>query len=450
LSLDRSTPNEIIARYEKVFSRVQRTSYVPVIAVRGRNSRVFDVSGKPYIDFTSSAAVTNLGYCDPEIVKVIKEQAEELIHFTFIYGYNIPALHLAEELLSLTGFKDWRVVLGLSGSDANEGALMLAKGFRRNSNVLVSHLGSFHGCCVGTTTVSGVDLSVKVAEAVGPWLKSVKVPYPYCYRCPLGLSPESCRMSCVESVKTLIDDVGPENVVALITEPIQGDGGIIVPPENYFTQLEKILRKHGIPVIVDEVQTGLGRTGRWFGYQHFSFRPDVITLGKPLGSGLPISAILGREDIMNSLPDFAYSFTLAGNPLIARVTLRTIQIIKERDLVRRAERLGEVVLSRLRRLRDECSIVGDVRGKGLMIGLELVKDKESKVRGFEEAKKVVWRAYELGLFIMFLSGNVLRIQPPLTIEEDVLEEGLNILEKSIKDVEEGRVGDDVLARVRGW
>jgi 4-aminobutyrate aminotransferase len=450
LSLDRSTPNEIIARYEKVFSRVQRTSYAPVIAVRGRNSRVFDVSGKPYIDFTSSAAVTNLGYCDPEIVKVIKEQAEELIHFTFIYGYNIPALHLAEELLSLTGFKDWRVVLGLSGSDANEGALMLAKGFRRNSNVLVSHLGSFHGCCVGTTTVSGVDLSVKVAEAVGPWLKSVKVPYPYCYRCPLGLSPGSCRMSCVESVKTLIDDVGPENVVALITEPIQGDGGIIVPPENYFTQLEKILRKHGIPVIVDEVQTGLGRTGRWFGYQHFSFRPDVITLGKPLGSGLPISAILGREDIMNSLPDFAYSFTLAGNPLIARVALRTIQIIKERDLVRRAERLGEVVLSRLRRLRDECSIVGDVRGKGLMIGLELVKDKESKVRGFEEAKKVVWRAYELGLFIMFLSGNVLRIQPPLTIEEDVLEEGLNILEKSIKDVEEGRVGDDVLARVRGW
>jgi len=251
-------------------------------------------------------------------------------------------------------------------------------------------------------------------------------------------------------VKTLIDEVDPENVVALITEPIQGDGGIIVPPENYFTQLENILRKHGIPMIVDEVQTCLGRTGRWFGYQHFSFRPDVITLGKPLGSGLPISAILGKEDIMNSLPDFAYSFTLAGNPLIARVALRTIQLIKERDLVRRAERLGEAVLSRLRRLRDESSIVGDVRGKGLMIGLELVKDKESKVRGFEEAKKVVWRAYELGLFVMFLSGNVLRIQPPLTIEEDVLEEGLNILEKSIKDVEEDRVSNDVLAKIRGW
>lgn len=443
-------PEEIIARYEKVFSRVQRVSYAPVVAVRGRNSRVFDVSGRVYIDFTSSAAVTNLGYCDPEIVKVIKEQAEELIHFTFIYGYNIPALQLAEELLSLAGFKDWRVVLGLSGSDANEGALMLAKGFRKNSRVLISYSGSFHGCCVGTTTVSGVDLSVKVSKIIGFWLESVKVPYPYCYRCPLGLKPESCGMSCVERVKSLIDNVGSENVVALITESIQGDGGIIVPPENYFTLLESVLRKHGIPIIVDEVQTGLGRTGKWFGYQHFSFRPDVITLGKPLGSGLPISAILGRGDIMNSLPDFAYSFTLAGNPLIARVALRTIQLIRERDLVRRAEKLGDIVLRRLSKLRDECSIVGDVRGKGLMIGLELVKDKESKVRGFEEAKKVVWRAYELGLFIMFLSGNVLRIQPPLTIKEEILEEGLNILERSIKDVEEGRVSDEVLAKIQGW
>ena len=450
MSFTEGMPEEIIARYNKVFSRVQRVSYAPVIAVRGRNSRVFDVSGKAYIDFTSSAAVTNLGYCDPEIVKVIKEQADELIHFTFIYGYNIPALQLAEELLALVDSKDWRVVLGLSGSDANEGALMLAKGFRRDSSVLVSHAGSFHGCCVGTTTVSGIDLSVRVSEIVGSWLKSAKVPYPYCYRCPLGLKPESCGMSCVERVKVLIDEVGPENIVAFITESIQGDGGIIVPPENYFTQLENVLRKRGIPIIVDEVQTGLGRTGKWFGYQHFSFRPDIITLGKPLGAGLPISAILGREDIMNSLPDFAYSFTLAGNPLIARVALRSIQLIKERDLVRRAERLGEAVLKRLRKLRDECSIVGDVRGKGLMIGLELVKDKDSKIRGFNEAKKVVWRAYELGLFITFLSGNVLRIQPPLTIEEEVLEEGLNILENSIRDVEDGKVSDEVLTKIQGW
>ncbi len=177
---------------------------------------------------------------------MIKEQAEELIHFTFIYGYNIPALQLAEELLSLAGFKDWRVVLGLSGSDANEGALMLAKGFRRNSRVLISNSGSFHGCCVGTTTVSGMDLSVKVSKIIGSWLESVKAPYPYCYRCPLGLKPKSCGMSCVECVRSLIDNVGSENVIALITESIQGDGGIVVPPENYFTLLEGVLRRHEI------------------------------------------------------------------------------------------------------------------------------------------------------------------------------------------------------------
>lgn len=213
-------------------------------------------------------------------------------------------------------------------------------------------------------------------------------------------------------MRALVDGVGPENVVPLITESIQGDGGIVVPSENYFTRLENVFERHGIPVMVDEVQTGLGRTGKWFRHRHFSFRPDVVTLGKSLGVGLPILAILGREDLMNSLPDFAYSFVLTGNPLIARVALRAIQLVRERDLVRRAEKLGEMVLRRLSKLRDECRIVGDVMGKGLMIGLELVKDRESKTRGFEEAKKVVWRAYELGLFITFLSGNVLRIQLP--------------------------------------
>ncbi|MEM3849483.1 MAG: aminotransferase class III-fold pyridoxal phosphate-dependent enzyme, partial [Zestosphaera sp.] len=198
------------------------------------------------------------------------------------------------------------------------------------------------------------------------------------------------------------------------------------------------------------VQTGMGRTGRWFGYQHFGIQPDIVTLGKSLGAGLPISAIVGREDLMNSLPDFAYSFTLSGNPLISRVALKSIQIIKERDLLRRAERLGARTLERLRRVCESHGIVGDVRGKGLMIGVEIVKSKEGKEKGFEEVKKIVWRAYELGLFLMFLAGNVIRIQPPLTIEEETLDEGLDIFEKAVEDVEEGRVSDEALARIKGW
>ncbi|MEM0038583.1 MAG: aminotransferase class III-fold pyridoxal phosphate-dependent enzyme [Zestosphaera sp.] len=441
---------DVIARYERVFSRVQRTSYAPVIATRARNARVTDLGGREFIDFTSSAAVTNVGYCDPELVKTIKEQAEELVHFTFIYGYNVPALQLAEELLELTGIRDGKVVLGLSGSDANEGALMLAKGFRRHSNSLLSYEGGFHGCCVGTTTASGVDLTVKVTEAIGPWLKNVRIPYPNCYRCPLNLDARACRTACLERVKAAIDSVGADSVAALIVESIQGDGGIIVPPDGYLPSLEGILRRYGIPLILDEVQTGMGRTGRWFGYQHFGIQPDIVTLGKSLGAGLPISAIVGREDLMNSLPDFAYSFTLSGNPLISRVALKSIQIIKERDLLRRAERLGARTLERLRRVCESHGIVGDVRGKGLMIGVEIVKSKEGKEKGFEEVKKIVWRAYELGLFLMFLAGNVIRIQPPLTIEEETLDEGLDIFEKAVEDVEEGRVSDEALARIKGW
>ncbi len=442
--------DEVLSRYERVFSRIQRAPYAPVIAVRGRNSRIIDIEGRTFIDLASSATVVNLGYNDPEVVKTIKEQAEELIHFTFIYGYNIPALQLAEELLEITGFRDGRVALGLSGSDANEGALMLAKGFRKDSKFMMSYEGSFHGSSVGTTSVSGVELSKMTTRIIKPWLDVLRAPYPNCYRCPLGLSPSSCRLACAEHVKAIIDEVGAENVIALIAEPIQGDGGIIVPPESYFTSLEPTLRSHGIPLIFDEVQTGMGRTGRWFGYQHFGVQPDLITLGKSLGAGLPISAVVGREDIMNSLPDFSYSFTLSGNPLISRVALKSIQIIRERDLVRRAEKLGSKALARLNRMREEHEIIGDVRGKGLMIGVEIVRDKESKEKGLEEVKKVAWRAYELGLFLMFFAGNVVRVQPPLTIEEETLEEGLNILEDAIKDVEEGRVGSEAVARIKGW
>jgi len=439
---------EVISKYGRLFSRANRVNYVPVVAVEGRNAIIRDLSGREFIDFTSSAAVMNVGYCNERVVRAVETQIRRLNHFTFIYGFNVEALELAEKLAELAPIDSPKVMLGLSGSDACEAALVLARAFSRRK-YFISYSGSFHGATVGTTSVSGVGLSTEVKEKIGGWGSVVFVPYPNCYRSPHPDNPVKCMSHYVEKIKEVLEEVG-DDAAALIAEPIQGDGGIIIPPDNYFSEVRKLLDKYGVLLIDDEVQAGMGRTGRWFAIEHYGVKPDLAALGKALGNGLPISATIGREEVMESLPPLAYGFTLSGNPTACRAALAVIEEIEEKKLLERARALGERALTRLRGLMREHELVGDVRGKGLMIGVELVKDRETKERAVEETKKVVWRAYELGLIVFFLSGNVLRIQPPLTIEEDVLERGLDILEQAISDVEGGKVSDEVLKFVEGW
>jgi len=439
---------EVISKYGRLFSRVNRVNYVPVVAVEGRNAIIRDLSGREFIDFTSSAAVMNVGYCNERVVKAIESQVRRLNHFTFIYGFNVEALELAEKLAKLAPIDSPKILLGLSGSDACEAALVLARAFSKRK-YFISYSGSFHGATVGTTSVSGIELSTKVKEKIGEWGSVVFVPYPNCYRSPHPDNPVKCMSHYVEKIKEVLEEVG-DNTAALIVEPIQGDGGIIVPPDNYFSEVKKLLDKYGVLLIDDEVQTGMGRTGKWFAIEHYGVKPDLVALGKALGNGLPISATIGREEVTKSLPPLAYGFTLSGNPVACRAALAVIEEIEERDLLERARVLGKRVLARLRKMMEEHELIGDVRGKGLMIGVELVKDRETKERAIKETKKVVWRAYELGLIVFFLSGNVLRIQPPLTVEEEVLDKGLDILEQAIRDAEEGKVGNDALKFVEGW
>jgi len=438
---------DVFARYGEVFSRANRVNYVPVVAVRGRNAVVWDAEGRRYIDFTSSAAVVSVGYCNERVVKAVTEQVASLNHFTYIYGFSEPALELGERLLKISPVRGAKVSLGLSGSDANECALLLAKAFSGRRYV-ISYSNGFHGCTLASLSASGVGLAREVRGLVGSWGDVIFIEYPDCYRSNIG-EPWRCRDVYVEGFKEVVEEVG-EDAAALIAEPIQGDGGVVVPPEGYFAEVKRVLDRYGILLIADEVQTGLGRTGRWFGMEHYGVVPDLITLGKPLGGGLPISAVIGREDVMNSLPPLAYTFTLAGNPVACRAAVAVIDEIEEKDLVRRARALGDLAMRRLREMGEEHGLIGDVRGKGLMIGVDLVRDRESKERAYVEAKKVVWRAYQLGLIVFFVSGNVLRIQPPLTIEEENLSRGLDILEQAIRDVEEGRVGNEALEFVKGW
>ncbi|WP_324736364.1 aspartate aminotransferase family protein [Thermococcus sp. SY098] len=440
--------DEIIFRYLKVFPKAARVTYAPIVGVKAENAKVWDIEGREYIDFLSDAAVQNVGHNNNRVVKAIKEQTDKLVHFTFIYGFPVEPLLLAEKLVEISPIKSAKVVLGLSGSDANDGAIKFARAYT-GRRTLLGYLGSYYGATYGAMSITGLDFEIRAL--VGELSDIHYIPFPDCYRCPFGQERKRCHFECISYLEYKFErEVYAEGVAALFAEPIQGDAGMIVPPDDYFRKLKKILDEYGILLVVDEVQSGLGRTGKWFAIEHFGVTPDIITIAKPLGGGLPISAIIGREEIMESLPALGHTFTLSGNPVTSRAALAVIEEIEEKNLLKRAEELGEYTMRRLKKMQKEHELIGDVRGKGLMIGIDLVKNRETKERAFDEAKKVVWRAYELGLILAFLHGNVLRIQPPLTIEKELLDEGLDKLEQAIEDVENGKVDDKVLKIVQGW
>jgi len=398
---------------------------------------VWDINGKEYIDFLSDAAVQNVGHNNPRVVKAVKEQVDKLMHASYIYAYPIEPLLLAEKLAEIAPIDNPKVSFGLTGGDANDAAIKFARAYTKRQTIL-SYMKSFYGSTYGAMSLTGLDFRVRAI--VGELSGVHYLPYPYCYRCPFGKEPGSCKMECVEYIKEKFEgEVYAEGVAALFAEPIQGDSGIVVPPKNYFKKVTKILREHGILLVVDEIQSGMGRTGKWFAIEHFGVKPDIITVGKALGGGLPISATIGKAEIMDSLPPLSHAFTLSGNPTTSRAALAVIEEIEEKNLLRRAEKLGNYAMKRLREMMDKHELIGDVRGIGLMIGVELVKDRETKERAIEETSKVIERAFDLGLIVTHFSGNVLRIEPPLTIERETLDEGLDVLEKAIEDVEEGRV-----------
>ena len=440
--------DEVILGYSRYISRASHVTYAPIVPYKAQNALVWDVEGREYIDFLSDAAVQNVGHNNPRVVEAVKRTAERLLHFTFIYGFPVEPYLLAKKLSELAPVENAKVAFGLSGSDANDGAIKFARAYT-GRRAVIGYLRSYYGSTYGAMSITGLDFEVR--SKVGQLSDVHFIPYPNCYRCPFGKEPGKCRMECLEYLREKFEgEVHAEGVALLLAEPIQGDAGMVVPPEGYFRKLKRLLDEHGILLGVDEVQSGLGRTGKWFAIEHFGVKPDLITLAKPLGGGLPISAIVGRAEIMDSLPPLGHAFTLSGNPVASAAALAVIEEIEEKNLLQRAERLGNKAKERLERMKKRHELIGDVRGLGLMLGVDLVKDRETKERAYDEAKKVVWRAYELGLIVAFLQGNVLRIQPPLTIEEELLEEGLDRLEEAIEDVEEGRVPDEVLEKVQGW
>jgi len=441
---------KIVSENNKVIASFSRIPYYPLVIKKAYKSTVEDMDGNKFIDFLSSAGTLNVGHCHPRVVQSIIEQTQQFILYTPVYMYHKLLVDLAQKLIEITpGNFPKKVTFGLSGSDANDGAIKLARAYTGRSKI-ISFIRSYHGSTYGAITLSGISLDM--SRKIGPLLPEIyHMPFPDTYRNPLGGAPEDAGKNCLNYLKYAFTNFLPSNeVAAVIIEPIQGDAGIVVPPKDYMQQLFALCKENGILFISEEVQQGMGRTGKWFGIQHFDIEPDIIIMAKALASGMPLSALIGRKEIMESLDAPAHLFTTAGNPVCCAAALATIKVIEEEKLMKNAEKLNEIAFERFTSMKKRFPFIGEIRGLGLSIGVDLIRDPVTKERNKEAAAKICYCAWKKGLLLSFFSNSVLRIQPPLIIREEEFNKGIDIIETCMRDLQKGLLGDDILKVTKGW
>jgi len=427
---------ELLARHKEVMPSWLLLYYdEPIELVRGEGTRVWDGAGKEYLDFFGGIVTTISGHVVPRLVEALTEQANKIAHTSTVYLIR-PMVELAERLTKLAPIDPpVKAFFVGSGTEAVEAALLFATSMRR-SNEVIALRNSYHGRSFGAVGITGNK--GWSATSFSP-LNVTYALSPYCYRCPLGLEYPDCGVACAEDLRNVIETTTTGEPAAMIAEPIQGVGGFVTPPPEYFPIVKSILDEFGIPFIADEVQTGFGRTGESFwGIDAFGVQPDAIVCAKGLGNGMAIGAVVGRTELVDSLRANSIS-TFGGNPLASTYALANLDNIEEEDLQQNAYKVGDYLMRGLKDLEDRYEVVGEVRGKGLMVGVELVKDGESKEPGAEEAGRVMERAKEEGLLVGKggLYGNVLRLSPPLSLTEEEAARAIETLDVTFGEIERG-------------
>jgi len=407
------------------------TKSAPLVVDRALDERVWDVDGNLFLDFSSGVAVLNIGHCHPAVVKAVQEQAAKVMHFAGTdYYYDVQS-RLAERLAKIApGPGEKKVFLSNSGAESIEAAMKLAR-WSSGRKQFIAFFGAFHGRTLGALSL---NCSKRVQRAkYFPTVPGVThIPYANCYRCPYHQEYPSCGLWCAKILDEVYLDalLPPDEVAALFFEPVQGEGGYIVPPKEFLTEISRICRSHGILTVDDEVQSGMGRTGRMWAAEHFGLEPDVTCMAKSLGSGMPIAATVFRKELDWGVPG-AHSNTFGGNCVACASSLATLDVIEKEKVVEQAERKGVLMQKRLEEIKDRFEKVGDVRGLGMMRALEFVEDRSTKVPAVKLRDDVVHALLKKGVIALGCGKSSIRLIPPLTISEENLDTGMRLLEESI-------------------
>ncbi|MBL8231927.1 MAG: acetyl ornithine aminotransferase family protein [Bryobacterales bacterium] len=420
----------LIERDHAVLSPSYTRPY-PLVVKRGEGAIIEDVDGNRFLDCNAGIAVVAAGHCHPKIVAAIQKQAAQLIHMSGTDFYYENMVQLAEKLAGLApGGVPRRVYFGNSGTEAVEAALKMAR-YHTGRDKFIAFLGSFHGRTMGALSLTGSKYVQR--KGFGNLMPGVThVPYANCYRCAYNKQPETCAVECVKFIEeqVLRCILPADEVAAIVLEPIQGEGGYVVPPQKFFDELQALAHRHGIRIIADEVQSGMGRTGKMWASDHFGLVPDILTVAKGIASGMPLSAAIARVDLMQWKPG-AHASTFGGNPVSIASALATVELL-EQELLDNAAGIGEHMMNRLREWPKRYRNVGDVRGRGLMIGIELVKDQQTRERFTELRDRLEYLAFERGVLVLGAGPNSLRLSPPLTLTRDQADFAIDTLEDCLK------------------
>ena len=437
---------KLINRDEKVIAGIEKIRFSPIAPIGGDGCYLIEENGRRLLDFSGSWGAAGLGYSNSAITEAITQASKSMASVSLLSYASEPAISLAEELISIVpGDTSRKVWFGHSGSDANDMVVRLLEAATGRKK-FITFYGAYHGGISGSIAVSGHSSQKHSPRREGVFYLS----YPNTYHSDIDNNlPENI----LKKLDKLFDTTcPPKEVAAVFIEPIQSDGGVIVPPSGFMKSLEKKCKEHGILIVVDEVKVGLGRSGLMHAFEYEGLNPDIITFGKSLGGGLPLSAVVGPSEIMDFAPAFSI-MTASGNPVCVSAGRTVLKTIQKENLISNANIIGKNLQEGLRQLSNKHELIGDVRGRGLAIGVELVKNRnEDKKAAKLETAKIVYRAYELGLVIFYvgMESNVLELTPPLIMSQNESKLGLEILDQAFTDVSNGLVPDSAIEKYKGW
>ena len=426
----------LIERDAKVVSPSYTRGY-PLVIDHASRATVEDVDGNVFLDCAAGIAVNSTGHSHPDVVKAIADQAGRFLHMSGTDFYYEPQVRLAEEIAAIVPIEGGvKSFFGNSGTEAIEAAIKLARFATGRPNIL-AFLGGFHGRTMGALALTASKPVQR--RGFGPLMAGVyHAPYADCYRCPVGLKPETCAAECLDYIEhqLFVHLLSPDEVAAIVVEPIQGEGGYVVAPDQFLQRLRELTRTQGILLVVDEVQSGMGRTGKMFAIEHARVQPDVVAIAKGVASGMPLGVTAARADLM-TWPPGAHASTFGGNPVSCAAALVTIKLLKD-QLIANAADVGARLMAGLNALMDKHLLIGDVRGRGLMVGVELVRNRETKERATDERNAVVTAAFRRGLLILGAGKNSIRFSPPLVLTRDEADTAVVLFDQALTEVESAR------------